>query len=666
MVFGFLSFTSILILHSNHKPVTSDDLYKAFETIISRSGSADFDFTTAFKSWENQKGYPVIHVSVDETTRMFTVSQERYLQASEERVANDPSSWYIPLNFASASDPSFETTKFTHFMENGSKTKTISAPANFDYNKWFVFNKQQIGYYRVNYDFANWHELIKVLNSDNFKQIHVLNRAQLIDDSLNFAADGYLDYQTALGILQYLSRETDYIPWKAAANNLERLDYILAGRPPHDDFKKFVMTLARRLSVTLGTEEKSDDSLMDRFARELVMDWMCRLGDEKCLAQTKEKAVKLAMENAAVPASLEIVTICHGLKGLNHEEEFKKLFQRMQASNDQAERLRLIDGLLCSTNPAKLLNFLQSTLFDTESVSYKTHERQRILNNVYTKSSIGAETLIQFIDEDFDDIVEIFSVGEVEGVITGMSKRISLYEDQVRITDLIDKLQGKINANVKTTSLKNIDDNKVWHEGQKYFDSVVFISNFIEKSEEFENQLRLPRTSIPEGYQLHIDARNIQTGNLDFSGQVEIYSTVMEATDRILIHSRAHKIEELKVLDRITLDEIPLLHYNQFAPTDTLAIYFMESLPKDQKIMIHIKYSAKLLTNVGYGFHQTFYDIDGKRRYLGATNFESSVSTRHAFPHYDEPGFKAVFELKITHDASLGAISNTMGIDASK
>lgn len=72
------------------------------------------------------------------------------------------------------------------------------------------------------------------------------------------------------------------------------------------------------------------------------------------------------------------------------------------------------------------------------------------------------------------------------------------------------------------------------------------------------------------------------------------------------------------------------------------------------------------MVNTGYGFHQTYYDIGGQRRFLAATNFESSVSTRYAFPHYDEPGFKAVFELKITHNATYGAIANTMGSDETK
>jgi aminopeptidase N len=44
---------------------------------------------------------------------------------------------------------------------------------------------------------------------------------------------------------------------------------------------------------------------------------------------------------------------------------------------------------------------------------------------------------------------------------------------------------------------------------------------------------------------------------------------------------------------------------------------------------------------------------------LGATQFQPS-GARYCFPNFDEPGLKAVFDLKITHDASFKAIANTM------
>jgi aminopeptidase N len=46
--------------------------------------------------------------------------------------------------------------------------------------------------------------------------IHVINRAQIMDDALNLAKSGLLDYETALSVTGYLSKEVEYIPWASA------------------------------------------------------------------------------------------------------------------------------------------------------------------------------------------------------------------------------------------------------------------------------------------------------------------------------------------------------------------------------------------------------------------------------------------------------------------
>lgn len=47
---------------------------------------------------------------------------------------------------------------------------------------WVIFNIQLAGLYKVKYDKANYELIVNTLNSDDFKSIHVINRAQLIDD----------------------------------------------------------------------------------------------------------------------------------------------------------------------------------------------------------------------------------------------------------------------------------------------------------------------------------------------------------------------------------------------------------------------------------------------------------------------------------------------------
>ena len=55
--------------------------------------------------------------------------------------------------------------------------------------------------FRVNYDEKNWKLLAKQLDEDH-ESIHVLNRAQIIDDSLNIARAGVLDYKVGNDLLR--------------------------------------------------------------------------------------------------------------------------------------------------------------------------------------------------------------------------------------------------------------------------------------------------------------------------------------------------------------------------------------------------------------------------------------------------------------------------------
>lgn len=71
----------------------------------------------------------------------------------------------------------------------------------------------------MNYTEDNWLSLIKQLN-DSSKDVHVLNRAQLIDDSFSLAKVGLLDYKIPLSFTEYLKNEDDIIPWFSAMDGL--------------------------------------------------------------------------------------------------------------------------------------------------------------------------------------------------------------------------------------------------------------------------------------------------------------------------------------------------------------------------------------------------------------------------------------------------------------
>lgn len=79
--------------------------------------------------------------------------------------------------------------------------------------------------------------IIKQLNQDSFRNISTINRAQLIDDALNLARAGKLDYSTALDVTSYLAHESEYLPWKAAFTAMHYLDDMLIKMPGYSNFR---------------------------------------------------------------------------------------------------------------------------------------------------------------------------------------------------------------------------------------------------------------------------------------------------------------------------------------------------------------------------------------------------------------------------------------------
>jgi aminopeptidase N len=245
-----------------------------------------------------------------------------------------------------------------------------------------------------------------------------------------------------------------------------------------------------------------------------------------------------------------------------------------------------------------------------------------------------------------------------------MAKQTTTENENTKIVSLLDTLGDKVAQSTKEAVLKNINDNFMWLKSEKLTDVSAFVNDFVTKFEEVENQLRLPKTSIPERYRLHIDASNVHKGDKAFSGEVEIDANVIELTDHIIIHSRSQEILELVVMNRTDGTEIPLLDYHLHPPADTLTIYFWEDLSPNTEITIHVKYLATMLTYEA-GFYQASYTVDAETMYLGATQFQAA-DARFAFPCYDEPGLKAIFELKVTHTKTYDAISNSIGVKVEK
>ncbi len=166
------------------------------------------------------------------------------------------------------------------------------------------------------------------------------------------------------------------------------------------------------------------------------------------------------------------------------------------------------------------------------------------------------------------------------------------------------------------------------------------------------NPYRLARDVVPGAYRIFL------TPDLDaatFAGRVEIDVTVAVATSQITLHALD------LVLGAATVSSQSVTHrsgeptYNEQFNTATFE--FDDEIPAGQATL-EIAFTG-VLNDLLVGFYRsTFVDADGQTHVIATTQFEHS-DARRAFPCWDEPSFKATWQVNLTVPSHLAAYSNS-------
>ncbi|XP_028406137.1 endoplasmic reticulum aminopeptidase 1-like [Dendronephthya gigantea] len=165
--------------------------------------------------------------------------------------------------------------------------------------------------------------------------------------------------------------------------------------------------------------------------------------------------------------------------------------------------------------------------------------------------------------------------------------------------------------------------------------------------------IRIPKDVRPLHYDLYLHP-NLDT--LHFKGKVQILLKCFKSTSRIILHVKDLKTDNIRVLNDKDA-EIKVKDVSENTERNLMILDLSEDLKKDKEYRLAMDFNAKLAENME-GFYKSEYKTkDGKKRVLATTQFEP-VYARKAFPCFDEPEFKATFEIKILRDEKYSSISN--------
>jgi len=154
---------------------------------------------------------------------------------------------------------------------------------------------------------------------------------------------------------------------------------------------------------------------------------------------------------------------------------------------------------------------------------------------------------------------------------------------------------------------------------------------------------KLIETFVPDNYQLSVDLRRVKR---EFSGIVTIHGTSVDGAQDIRLHSKDLVIESATLDGKEATfttesnDELAITHPDLTGGAHVLVIAF-----------------SGTITDAMHGLYPCYYEHDGIKKELLATQFESHHA-REVFPCIDEPAAKATYDVTLTTEKDVIVLGN--------
>jgi puromycin-sensitive aminopeptidase len=170
--------------------------------------------------------------------------------------------------------------------------------------------------------------------------------------------------------------------------------------------------------------------------------------------------------------------------------------------------------------------------------------------------------------------------------------------------------------------------------------------------------VRLTKTVLPTRYEINLKP-DLET--FVFDGETTIHLTFKKPTKTITLHAIELTIDEVAIMSKKGNQSAQKISYDAKAETATFT--FKDTIPQG-KSSLRIAFRGTLNDRM-HGFYRSSYEVNGVKRFMATTQFEAT-DARRAFPCFDEPAMKAVFDVSLTVPATSTAISNTIAVDTQK
>ncbi|XP_034829877.1 aminopeptidase N-like [Maniola hyperantus] len=443
------------LANNTRRAVTPDELYVHLQAALNESNhTIPWSVEDIMENWTRQGGFPVITVRrLAPTAQSISISQQRYLTNPRDV---SRTTWHVPINWVLSTNPDFSDTKPLVWLPPTGPALAVDIPALSDV-EWFIVNKQQASYYRVNYDDGNWRALARVLFTSH-ETIHLLNRAQIVDDVFNMARNGRTSYSNAFEVSRYLVNETDYIAWGSANSAFSYLDVVLSGSPAYEAFQAYVLHLTGPSYNRLGfVANPAAEEHVTAAYRNVILNLNCRLGNQHCVNESQTLLEQFRNNPSQhLNPDIQMTVFCSGLRG-GSAQNFDFLWNRYLASQDSSEQAILLNSLGCTSNETLRSQYLNQVIDDNSAV--REQDRHTILVSTINASPANMEAALDFVVENFAAIqTRVQGLTGTTNILNAFARRLSTNSHRTIIAEFSRRYDSIFTAGERA-SVNDIRDN---------------------------------------------------------------------------------------------------------------------------------------------------------------------------------------------------------------
>ncbi|MGH3733827.1 MAG: M1 family metallopeptidase [Acidimicrobiales bacterium] len=167
-----------------------------------------------------------------------------------------------------------------------------------------------------------------------------------------------------------------------------------------------------------------------------------------------------------------------------------------------------------------------------------------------------------------------------------------------------------------------------------------------------KNPYRLDRTVVPSAYRIFLTP---DLEKFTFSGRAEIDVDIKESVSELTLNAVDLELGAAT----ISAEGTSYRSLERFLDEayETATFVFDRELPAGPAV-VEIAFDGTLNDKLVGFYRSTYTDINGVDRVIATTQFENT-DARRAFPCWDEPAFKATFQVNLTIPSDLSAYSNS-------